>query len=163
MEPLEEIEPRVKFGKLMGDVSRLLGSRLDRKLEKLGLFRGQAILLLILSEREGLTHSEIAGRLKISPAAATKVIKRLEELNYLQRQPDPADERISRVFLKDEGRAVINQIRSIFRQNDRELLSIFSLEEQDRLVEQLQRMHAYLIQQTEPEISQANIKETHID
>jgi DNA-binding MarR family transcriptional regulator len=144
---MEEIENKIKFGKLMGDIGRLQASRLDRYLEKIGLYRGQAILLVVLSDREGATHTEIAEKLRISPAAATKVIKRLEELNYLQRRPDPADERVSRVYLKEDGRAIIQEIKNIFRQTDRELLGIFTQTEREILTGYLQRMHAYLLQQ----------------
>lgn len=136
----------------MADIGRLQGSRLDRYFEKIGLYRGQAILLVILSEQDGLTHSEIAEKLCISPAAATKVIKRLEGLNYLQRRADPADERVSRVYLKEDGQAVIQEIRSIFRQVDEKLMAIFTPEEQELLARLLLRLVTYLQKQaSEPE------------
>jgi len=117
------------IGHLVMNIARLLAIRTDRAMEKFGLYRGQGYLLKILSEQDGLTHSEVARALEISPAAATKVIKRLEELNYLQRRPDPSDERISRVFLRDEGRAVIRQIREVFHQNNLCLYHGLSAEE----------------------------------
>jgi DNA-binding MarR family transcriptional regulator len=83
-------------------------------MERIGLYRGQAILLMILSRHDGITHSEIAEKLRISPAAATKVIKRMEQAGYLQRQADPADERVSRIYLQDPGRALIAEIESVF-------------------------------------------------
>jgi DNA-binding MarR family transcriptional regulator len=133
-----------KIGRLLGNIGRLHSTRADRLVEKLGLFRGQAILLMILSDHEGLTHSEIAEILEISPAAATKVIKRMEALNYLQRQSDPADERISRVFLKEDGLAVVRQIRSAFEQIDQILLTGFAPQEKDTLIQLLQRVRANL-------------------
>lgn len=136
-----------KIGKLIAKIGRLHALRVDRFMDRFGLYRGQAILLLILSEKDGLTHSEIAEKLEISPAAATKVIKRLEELNYLQRRSDPSDERISRVFLQEEGWAVIQQIKNTFRQIDRDLLSNFSPEEQNALFKLLLKVHDSLLSQ----------------
>jgi DNA-binding MarR family transcriptional regulator len=87
----------------MVNVCRLHHKRADQSMDQVGLYRGQAFLLMILSQHDGMTHSEIAENLEISPAAATKVIKRMEQAGYLQRQADPADERISRVYLQDKG------------------------------------------------------------
>jgi predicted DNA-binding protein YlxM (UPF0122 family) len=70
------------LGKLLVFVCRLHGTKADRFFEQLGLYRGQAFLLRVLSKKDGLTHSEIAEILEISPAAATKVIKRMEQ-NHL--------------------------------------------------------------------------------
>lgn len=129
-EPKEEVQ----VGHLIVTISRMLASRADRLMERIGLFRGQAKLLMILSDQDGLTHSEMAEKLEISPAAATKVIKRLEALNYLQRQADPSDERISRLYLKDEGWAVIHQIKGFFAENERVLLNGLSGDEKEILI-----------------------------
>ena len=90
-------------------------------------------MLMFISEHEGMTHSEIAERLNISPAAATKVIKRLEEEGYVQRQSDEKDERLSRVFLQDAGRAVISGIQSSFTRLDEQTFQNFGEEDLDRL------------------------------
>ena len=107
------------LGRLLVNVCRLHATRADQFMEQLHLFRGQAILLMILAHHDGMTHSEIAEKLAISPAAATKVIKRLEQANYLKRQADPDDERVSRVFLQEEGRAVTGHIHRSFERLDR--------------------------------------------
>ncbi len=138
----ENRDPNI--GHLFMHIARLLASRADRSLDKFGLYRGQAGLLMMLSDREGLTHSEIAEKLEISPAAATKVIKRLETLNYLQRRADPSDERVSRVFLKEEGWAVIHQIKSVFHQNNLILRSALSAEEQALMINLLKKIHSNL-------------------
>ena len=73
------------------------------------------------------------------------MIKRLEELNYLQRQPDLADERISRVFLEEEGWAVIHQIKDAFQQIDQILLGNLSQEEQNTLFKLLMQVYSNLL------------------
>lgn len=119
-------------------------SRADRFMERIGLYRGQAILLIHLSREDGQTHSALAERLEITPAAVTKVIKRLEKLNYLERRADPADDRISRVFLKEEGRAVIHRIHEAFAQIDACVLGGFTPEEEATLTQLLRRVSANL-------------------
>jgi MarR family transcriptional regulator, organic hydroperoxide resistance regulator len=138
----EEIKP----GMLLANIGRLHSKRADKYMDRFGLYRGQAILLKILKEKDGLTHSEIAEKLEISPAAATKVIKRMETLNYVRRQSDPADERVSRVFIQEEGTAVVQQIESAFEQMDKVLLSNLDPEEQRMLVKLLWKVYASLLE-----------------
>ncbi len=107
-----------ELGMLMVSVTRLHRTRADQLMEQIGLHRGQARLLLTLSQHDGMTHSEIAERLEISPPAATKVIKRMEQEGYLQRRADPADERVSRVYLLHGGHALIAEIHRAFARLD---------------------------------------------
>lgn len=132
------------LGRLLANLCRLQATRADQLMDQIGLYRGQGILLVILAEQDGLTHSEIAEKLRISPAAATKVIKRLEKLRYLRRQPDPQDERLSRVFLQAEGRAIINQIHAAFGTINRQMLAGITPEEQGQLRQLLGKMQANL-------------------
>lgn len=137
----------IKIGGLMANIGRLHSKRAHQIMEQVGLYRGQAFLLMILSRQDGLTHSEIAEKLEISPAAATKVIKRMEALHYVQRRPDPMDERVSRVFLEEEGQALNQQIRHAFDQIDQVLVSNLTPEEQSTLVALLMKMYHNLLEQ----------------
>jgi len=134
-----------EVGRLMVSVCRLHHTRADQSMDKLGLFRGQARLLMTLSEQDGLPHSEIAEKLEISAPAATKVIKRMEEAHYVQRQADPADERVSRVHLQAQGRAVSVEIRRTFGRLDRAMFAGLSEPELLRLRDLLTRMQANLM------------------
>ena len=118
------------LGWLMVTVSRLQRTRADQLMDAIGLYRGQASLLMMLAHRDGLTHSEIAEKLDISPAAATKAIQRMERAGYLRRQPDPADERVSRVVLEAPGRALTAEITCAFDELER--LMFVGLSEAER-------------------------------
>jgi len=134
-----------ELGRLLVSVCRLHHTRADQSMDKIGLYRGQAILLMILSEQDGMTHSEIAETLEISPAAATKVIKRMEQAHYVQRRADPADERVSRVYLQAHGHALIAEIRTAFGRLDRAMLDGLPEPDLDRLRDLLTRMQANLL------------------
>jgi len=135
----------IKIGRTLGKLGRMHAKRLDAYMEKLGLYRGQAILLITLSHQEGLTHSEIAEKLEISPAAATKVIKRMETLRYVQRRSDPSDERISRVFLQEEGWVIIQRIKNAFLEADQAMVRDLSPQEQETLLLLLSRVYSTLL------------------
>jgi DNA-binding MarR family transcriptional regulator len=132
------------LGRLLVSVCRLHHTRADHSMDKIGLYRGQAILLMTLSEHDGMTHSEIAEKLGISPAAATKVIQRMERAHCLRRRADPADERVSRVYLQDKGRALIVAISAAFAKLDRTMLDGLPQPDLERLLDLLTRMQANL-------------------
>lgn len=146
MDEFKKSPDDIRIGLLLANIGRLHSTQADRSVERIGLYRGQAILLMILSHQDGLTHSEIAEKLEISPASATKVIKRMEALNYCQRRSDPTDERVSRVFLEEKGWAVIHQIKDAFAQLDQVLLNNLSPEEQNILIRLLMKVYASLIE-----------------
>ena len=114
---------------LLAQVSRLHHYRAHALLEKLGLYRGQPPVLFSLWEQDGLTHGELAQRLQITPATITRMIQRMEKAGFVQRKPDSGDQRISRVFLTDSGRAIRTQLQAIWDQMEVESFSGFSPEE----------------------------------
>ncbi len=133
-----------KLGRLLSSVCRLYRTRADRAMDKLGLYRGQGVLLMTLAQQDGMTQSEIAEKLHISLAAATKVIRRMEQAQHLQRRADAADARVSRVYLSDQGRALTAKICAAFGSLDRSMLAGLSLADLERLHDLLTRMQANL-------------------
>jgi DNA-binding MarR family transcriptional regulator len=104
-----------ELGRLLFSIGRLHATRADQLMDQIGMYRAQGMLLKFIAHHNGLTHSEVAEKLKISPAAVTKVIKGLEELQYLSRQNDPRDERISRIFIQPEGLKRFEEINDCFQ------------------------------------------------
>ncbi len=145
MKPCQEHPFVNRLGPLLANIGRLHSRRADHFMEHLGLYRGQAFLLMILSHHDGLAHNEIAEKLEISPAAATKVIKRMEALQYVQRVPDPSDERVSRVYIQDAGRDRIRQVRQAFEEINAVLVDGLSDDEQKTLISLLQKVYASLL------------------
>jgi DNA-binding MarR family transcriptional regulator len=144
------MENSQELGRLLFILGRLHSTRADQYMDQIGLFRGQGMLLKFIARHDGLTHSEVAEKLRISPAAVTKVIKRLEELQYLRRQPDPKDERISRIFIQPEGLKKFEEINHCFHQLENSLFQGFSESELEELQKYLDRIHVNL-QNNSPE------------
>lgn len=91
---------------LLGQVCKLHHARAHALLEELGLYRGQPRLLRALYEGEGITHGDLADRLRVTPATITKMIQRMERAGFIERRADPADQRVSRVYLTEAGNAI---------------------------------------------------------
>jgi DNA-binding MarR family transcriptional regulator len=114
---------------LFAQVCRLKHARIHTLLEALGLYRGQPSVLQALWEQEGLMHTELARRLQVQPATITKMLQRMEKAGFVARRPDPDDQRVSRVYLTETGRAVRADVQQVWRQLEEEAFAGFTLEE----------------------------------
>jgi DNA-binding MarR family transcriptional regulator len=114
---------------VLAGVCKLHHDRIRSVFEAVGLYRGQPPMLRVLAGEEGLSHSELAARLRVTPATISKMIDRMERSGFVRRQGDPEDQRISRVYLTEQGRAVQAELGHLFRQIEQETFAGFTLEE----------------------------------
>jgi DNA-binding MarR family transcriptional regulator len=115
---------------LLAQVCRLHHARARTVFQAIGLYRGQPPVLQALHEQEGLTHSALAERLQVTPATITKMIQRMERAGFVTRRSDPEDQRVSRVYLTDAGRAIQSKVRRALRELEAEVFAGFTPEEQ---------------------------------
>ena len=106
----------------------------------LGLHVGQELLLNQLWKQDGLTQSELIGRLGVEPPTVTKTVQRLERAGFLQRAPDPDRPRVTRVWLTDAGKAVREPVEQIWARMDEELLGTFDAGEREVFARLLRAM-----------------------
>ena len=118
---------------ILANICHLHRLRWTQLLEALKLYQGQPPLLRELWGEEGLTQTELAVRLKLSPATITKMLQRMEKAGFVQRRPDPTDQRVSRVFLTASGRAVQQKVEGVFATLEAEGFANLTCEEQDAL------------------------------
>jgi DNA-binding MarR family transcriptional regulator len=124
------------LGQLLLQICRLNRRRVRALLDEIGLYRGQPHVLRALWEQEGLTHSQLAHALNRSAATMTNMIKRMEKAGFVERRADPADERVSRVYLTDAGRAIQDRVYQVWRELEEQ--GFAGLSEQERA--QLQQL-----------------------
>lgn len=136
------------FTYLLMRVCKFYRSHAHSTMDKLGLYRGQGMILKTLWEEDGLTHSELAERLIVQPATITNAVKRLEHSGLVQRRHDDADQRISHVYLTDAGRALREPVTELWEKMEQCIVDGFTLEEQALLRRFLLRVSENL--QVEP-------------
>lgn len=134
---------------LFAQVSKLHSSRGLRAFAETGLHSGQFPLLLLLVEENGRTHSELAAQLHVSPPTVSKTVQRLEANGYVQRMPDPDDERVSRVFITDAGRAVQQLTQGILDDLQADLESVLTQSEQEELYRILFKLREHFVERYE--------------
>ena len=114
---------------MLAHVCHLHRLRAHQLLDALGLYRGQPPVLFALWEQEGLTHTELAERLRNTPSTVSKMLRRMERAGFVVRQPDAEDQRVSRVYLTEAGRAIRSDVQAVFRTTEAETFAGFTLEE----------------------------------
>jgi DNA-binding MarR family transcriptional regulator len=133
------------LGKLLAGICRLNRGVMHTLWDELGLYRGQPFLLAVLWENEGITHSELARRIHVSPATVTNMIKRMEKGGLLERRPDERDQRVSHVHLTDAGRAIRQRVDERWREIETQVFGSFSDDELETLRALLQRVREELV------------------
>jgi MarR family transcriptional regulator, organic hydroperoxide resistance regulator len=141
MKPVEELNT-LDF--LLAEVCHQHHFRANTLLEAIGLYRGQPPVLFALWDQEGLMHTELAERLQNTPATITKMIQRMEKAGFVQRRPDANDQRVSRVYLTETGRAIQSQVQEIWDTIETETFAGFTGEESLLLRSFLQRIRQNL-------------------
>ena len=98
------------IGVVISDVARLLRTEFDRRVRRLGITRGQWLVLTRLHRRPGASHSELAEMMEVEKATAGRMIDRLVANGWVERRAQPGDRRVKRVYLTPEAERVHKRI-----------------------------------------------------
>ena len=98
------------IGVVISDVARLLRTEFDRRVRRLGITRGQWLVLTRLHRHPGASHSELAEMMEVEKATAGRMIDRLVANGWVERRTQPDDRRVKRVYLTPEAERVHKRI-----------------------------------------------------
>jgi DNA-binding MarR family transcriptional regulator len=128
------------IGFLLLRVVRLHRGLMRHRMEELGLHRGQPPVMFALQKRDGIPNSELAEFLEITPATLTNKVKRMEKSGLVIRRRDPEDERVSRIYMTDKGRGIMDELHKLVMEMEDILLAGFSEAETAELKSQILRV-----------------------
>ena len=119
--------------------------RLHRKafeglVSRLGIHRSQHILLMHLSHQVGVSQTDLASHLEISPAAVAVSLKKLEAGGYIEKKAAQRDSRYNEIKITDKGRAIVNTSDRFFGEIDAAMLKGIDAEMIDTFVKCLEIM-----------------------
>ena len=110
---------------------------------------GQEMLLLQLWDQDGQTQSALAEQLCVQPATVTVVLRRMEKAGLIQRRKDAQDQRVSRVFLTENGRNLQETVCNVWQTLERHMTADVTAEERQQLLQLLAKIQQNL--QTKPD------------
>ena len=101
-------------------------------MRRLGITRGQWLVLTRLHRRPGASHSELAEMMEVEKATAGRMIDRMEKGGWVERRADPIDRRVKRLHLTPEARRVHARMWAIAEATVDDALAPLSLSERDQ-------------------------------
>ncbi|AOW85755.1 MULTISPECIES: MarR family winged helix-turn-helix transcriptional regulator [Streptomyces] len=100
----------------------------------LGITPAQSRLLRTLAHYESPPRmADLAERLEVVPRAVTTLVDGLETAGKVRRVPDPANRRVTRIELTDDGRADLRELHGARRSAAEEILAPLSEEQRTAL------------------------------
>jgi MarR family transcriptional regulator for hemolysin len=105
------ISPSLGF--LLHDVARLLGKRFEQRAKNLGLTRAQWQTLAYLANNEGIHQAGLADMLEIEPITLVRILDKLAERGLIERRQHPTDRRAWLLYLRDEARPLMIDMRAL--------------------------------------------------
>lgn len=106
--------PRERIGFDLSRMARLWRSRLDERLAPLGLTQAKWVILLHLSQSDGvLPQRELVDRVGVEGPTLVRVLDGLERLNLIERHDSPTDRRAKTVHLTAAAQPILGTIMRI--------------------------------------------------
>ena len=93
-------------GYLANQMARLFAQALHARIRPLGLAPAQFMTLLALWEEDGLTQSDLVGRLDVEQATMANTLARMERDGLIRRLPNPDDGRSRHNWMTDRAKAL---------------------------------------------------------
>jgi DNA-binding MarR family transcriptional regulator len=75
-----------------------------RTLADSGTHPGQAMCLRLLTANDGVSQRDLAGMLHVARPTVTRMLQGMEKAGLVERRPDAADQRLTRVYVTSAGR-----------------------------------------------------------
>jgi len=78
-----------------------------------GAHPGQAICLRLLAAHDGISQRDLAEMLHLARPTVTRMLQAIEKSGMVERRPDAADQRLTRVYLTAAGRDREREVSAI--------------------------------------------------
>jgi DNA-binding MarR family transcriptional regulator len=103
------------------------------KVAPLGLTAVQAMILNTLGDDDGVPAGRLGERVQLTSATLTGIIDRLENLGFAERKASKKDRRAVLVCLTGKGREVVDEVKPLLEDANREFLAGLSASDQKQL------------------------------
>jgi DNA-binding MarR family transcriptional regulator len=120
--PMDKIDIEHSLGYVLARANWMMKTGFSRILREKGLdvTPEQWAVMYFAWENPGITQTELARRSLKDKPNVTRILDVLVKKQYVERRCDPSDRRASRVFLTNQGEAVLPHILDAAMQSNRE-------------------------------------------
>lgn len=103
---------------------------------------GQAFCLRLVATNDGMAQRDLAAGLHVAAPTVSKMLRGMEQAGLVTRRADDADQRLTRVYLTDQGRALEARLREVAAAYVNDTIGILSEAERRQLARLLDRLAA---------------------
>lgn len=100
-----------KLSRYTGGIYRCTQSYTNEILKPYGLSSGSGPILLTLCHEDGINQNQLSKELCVDKAMSARELKKLIQKGYVKKEIDHKDTRAYKLYLTEEGRAVIPAIQ----------------------------------------------------
>lgn len=130
----------VNLGLIISNVNRIYSSYLDKKLGEYDITRSQAHFLLGLNEQDHVSQEEICNLFNMTEGTVARTMKRLEDKKLIIRQTNPQDKRKKIIILTDNGKKIVNDIKTIDEEIEKDFCKNISKNQLNQLKLNLKKL-----------------------
>jgi DNA-binding MarR family transcriptional regulator len=124
------------FHGVMRSYKQLMASRVSQH----GTHPGQAICLRLVAHKDGISQSELANALGVKPPTVTVMLQKMEKAGIVERRTDEHDQRVTRIYLSEEGKRMHEEMHGLLDSIADEALASMSDDDKRELVRLLRVM-----------------------
>ena len=127
---------------IIHELSRLISTNFDQAMSSHKLTHGQWWAMMHINENPGASQSDLANIMQMTRASAGKLLERMEAKGWIERRPDPADNRVRRIYLADGAVPVFKQMGEEGLALFKALLGPLDPDDEMKLLETLRQIKA---------------------
>lgn len=106
-----------------------------------GIHRGQRKLLLLISENDGIIQRDLAEMLDMRPSSLTEMLSHLEKNSLIKREQDENDRRVMHVYLSEEGKGLLEEIRKVNSRLPDSIFNCLTTEDKEKMLEIINKVN----------------------
>lgn len=118
------------------EITQNIYAKVEERLAKYGLVKGQAQLLLIIRDNEDCTQKDLANYFNVKYSSMSERLNKLEDLGYIERIQDGENLKYKRIAITSEGKVAAVQCRRILNEIETNLFKGFT----DKEVSQFEKI-----------------------
>jgi DNA-binding MarR family transcriptional regulator len=103
----------LKLGFAINDTARLRRQIFDAALRPAGFTTAQASIMRHLSQKDGLSQSELAQQLELGKVAVGECVERLVSAGFVEKRANDVDRRMWNLYLTAEGWQAVTKLRGL--------------------------------------------------
>ena len=103
------------LGRCISILDRLMRMYYDRALAEFEIGWGQQFYVEYIYDHPGASAQEMVECIRVDKATLTKIIKKLDEIGYIEIVGDEKDRRIRHLYLTDKAIPAVRRIKEIHR------------------------------------------------